>query len=38
MRFRPGESALIDVEVTAVERCNRVSITLYMVDGNLLMY
>ncbi len=32
MRFRPGESAWIDVEVTAVERCNRVSITLYMVD------
>jgi lipopolysaccharide transport system ATP-binding protein len=32
MRFRPGQRAWIDIELTAVTRCNKVSVTLYMVD------
>ncbi len=32
MRFRAGQKAWIDVELTAVERCSKVSITLYMVN------
>jgi len=32
MRFRPGQKAWIDVELTAAARCNKVSVTLYMVD------
>jgi len=32
MRFRPGQKAWIDVELTATAHCRNVSITLYMVD------
>jgi lipopolysaccharide transport system ATP-binding protein len=32
MRFHPGQKAWIDVEIAAVERCSKVSATLYMVD------
>jgi ABC-type polysaccharide/polyol phosphate transport system ATPase subunit len=32
MRFQPGQKAWIDVEVVAATRCNKVSVTLYMLD------
>lgn len=32
MRFQPGQKAWIDVEITAIARCRKVSATLYMVD------
>lgn len=35
MRFRPGQKAWIDVELTAAARCTKVSITLYMIDEKL---
>ena len=32
MRFRAGQKAYIDVELTAVTRANKLSVTLYMIN------
>jgi lipopolysaccharide transport system ATP-binding protein len=35
MQFRSGQKAWIDVELTARERCNKLSVTLYILDDKL---
>jgi lipopolysaccharide transport system ATP-binding protein len=36
MRFRSGEKAWIDVEVTARRRCSKLSVTLYILDDKAM--
>ena len=36
MRFRPGQTAWIDVEVEAAAACNKFSVTLYMVNDKAM--
>ncbi len=35
LRFRSGQKAWVDVEVTARTRCNKMSVTLYVLDDKL---
>jgi len=35
IRFRSGQTAWVDVEVTAFKRCNRLAVNLYILDNQL---
>jgi lipopolysaccharide transport system ATP-binding protein len=32
LRFRPGQKAWVDVELTALQRCSKLTVTLYMIN------